>query len=421
MDAGAGPDTPPNDTSGGVLTGGAPVQNGTAVQPGTGMDTTPIYLMPAGLGMILLCFTVFLFFASMVVVVLRTWLRARNRTFGVDDGLMLVGLALFLSDAGIVCYDTFCGLGQTDSHIADQTQQTGIKFVMIWQLFYITSLLFIKASICTTLLRIAVKKTHRIALYVTIGVSIVMTLAGFIGTVTICRPLRATWTPDVGVCPREVLVSLNYMISAGAIVTDWACAVIPMFILWNAQMKRKVKISICVVLALGSIASASTFARLPYIQYYNHNDNFLFHVGNMVLWSVIEGGIGLVAGSLPMLRVYFKRWIGHSEKATTGPTGGLREWNLGGYGPTTNQRGRTFSSASRANRSNLHSTKTKTNGGKREWERLDEESMWSQQKEGILVEQTVDLEFEMEGLKESKLGGEIVKPDPIHDAMKNKI
>lgn len=47
----------------------------------------------------------------------------------------------------------------------------------------------------------------------------------------------------------------------------------------------------------------------------------LVKVGNIVLWSVFEGGIGLIAGSLPMLRQLLKRWIGSTNRtASAGPS-----------------------------------------------------------------------------------------------------
>jgi hypothetical protein len=152
---------------------------------------------------------------------------------------------------------------------------TGEQYVMIWQLFYVLSLAFVKISICLTLLRIAVERRHQWALYTTMGISISVALVGFIGDLSLCQPVSAQWNADGTCAPRSVNVSLNYTISAGAIVTDWACAIIPAWILWNAQMKRNVKLSVGIVLGLGSVASLSTFARLPYIRYYDGDEDFL--------------------------------------------------------------------------------------------------------------------------------------------------
>lgn len=209
---------------------------------------------------------------------------------------------------------------------------------------YFPSLALIKMSICVTLLRIATMRPHRLAIFATMGITVSVALVGFIGDLVICRPISDQWTAgaDGGNCaPRTTFVALNYTISIGAIVTDWACAIIPACIIWNAQMRRNVKLSVGIVLGLGSLASISTFARLPYLKYYGGNIDFLCmytptpihacirlrtvanwlftitdNVGFVILWSVFEGGIGLVAGSLPMLRRFFRQWIGTEARST---------------------------------------------------------------------------------------------------------
>lgn len=72
-------------------------------------------------------------------------------------------------------------------------------------------------------------------------------------------------------------------------------------------------------------ASLCTIIRLPYVKYYTRpNDNYLctsfaihhqsIHLtsqtdncAHIVLWSIIESGIGIIAGSLPSLRRVLKR------------------------------------------------------------------------------------------------------------------
>jgi hypothetical protein len=148
--------------------------------------------------------------------------------------------------------------------------------VTIWQLVYIVTLAFIKNSICITLLRIAIEKYHKWVLYATLTISTLVSVIGFIGVLTVCKPVEAQWEMTAAQCAsRSVIISLNYLISAGAIVTDWSCAIVPALILWKSQLKTKVKLSVGIVLGLGSLASLSTFARLPYLQYYGDFDNFL--------------------------------------------------------------------------------------------------------------------------------------------------
>lgn len=105
-----------------------------------------------------------------------------------------------------------------------------------------------------TLLRIAVEKIHRILVHGVIVMTCITSLIGFIGVLTVCRPVHAHWTPNVGECaPTSVITNLSYLVSASSIVTDWACAILPIFILWKTQMKTQTKISVAIVLTLGAV------------------------------------------------------------------------------------------------------------------------------------------------------------------------
>ncbi|KAJ4390106.1 hypothetical protein N0V93_007579 [Gnomoniopsis smithogilvyi] len=82
-------------------------------------------------------------------------------------------------------------------------------------------------------------------------------------------------------------------------------------------MKARLKASVCAVLALGIIASAATVIRLPYLRYYNILTNYYYNVANIVLWSIVECGVGILAGSLPSLRSLLKSWIDKSSKGSS--------------------------------------------------------------------------------------------------------
>lgn len=63
--------------------------------------------------------------------------------------------------------------------------------------------------------------------------------------------IRKNWTSTVpGTCrPPEILTGLAY--AAVSIVTDWVFAITPICLLWNVQMKLKIKIPVFIMLSLG--------------------------------------------------------------------------------------------------------------------------------------------------------------------------
>ncbi|KAF5710641.1 integral membrane protein PTH11 [Fusarium mundagurra] len=53
---------------------------------------------------------------------------------------------------------------------------------------------------------------------------------------------------------------------------------------------------------IAAMASLCTIIRLPYIKALSDPHHYLYNVAYIVLWSTVESGIGIIAGSLPSLR-----------------------------------------------------------------------------------------------------------------------
>lgn len=258
-------------------------------------------VQPKGLALATLVLTVFLFCTSIVTVLTRTWVRVSDRCFGLDDGLMLAGLVCgcraleqwfhsirFLlctqltSDVDLVhgrlrcCRSCYLHWPRHPRRRAESghdhggdegallrsawllwcsSSHTGLsQFVVLWQVFYVTALCCIKSAICVTLTRIATERFHRIIAVSIIVVTCATSLIGFIGVLTTCQPVAANWDPARGHCASPtVITDLSYLVSASSILTDWSAAVLPIVILWKAQMKTSVKLSVGVILGLGAV------------------------------------------------------------------------------------------------------------------------------------------------------------------------
>ncbi|RQM07997.1 hypothetical protein DH86_00003615 [Scytalidium sp. 3C] len=105
-----------------------------------------------------------------------------------------------------------------------------------------------------------------------------------------------------GSCNLKLDSDVSFFFSAVEILTDWSLAILPGILLWHIQMKAKVKLSVAVILGLGAFASCATIVRLRYLSLYSNPAEFMFSTGKIGLWSVIEEGIGIIAGSLHALR-----------------------------------------------------------------------------------------------------------------------
>ncbi|KAI3576205.1 hypothetical protein IWW34DRAFT_808118 [Fusarium oxysporum f. sp. albedinis] len=314
------------------------------------MAATPT-IEPHGLGLAQLITSIIFGILTTVVVFLRTFIRVKNGVFGADDTLMVIGYVGFI---------------------------TGMSRVTM-QLTFRQKIL------------IAVIPWHRVVAWMTLAMAVICAMIVFISLFVLCKPLSATWTGDGKWSPPSALAILACFVSASSILTDIICAALPALMLYKAQMKLATKVSISMVLGLGALASVATIIRMPFVLFYFHpNPDYLCqsflldsksqhrhcHVS---LWSTVEAGIGIIAGSLPALRKFVKRWITFDSTARqySPPKsyGGSH-----GLGITSH-----IGTASRVKGFNI--SRGVENDGKDHWEGLDDGSSVR----GIIV--TVDVEI----------------------------
>ncbi|KAH7109719.1 hypothetical protein B0J13DRAFT_516841 [Dactylonectria estremocensis] len=333
------------------------------------VDPLATTLTPHGIGLALFIISISFSVLSAIIIGLRCWVRIRDRIFGTDDALMLVGWVLFIGVVGIVCRGTFAGIGASDDRLNAHLLQDGWMYFWFILTFVCCSLIFVKGSICVTLLRIAVEKIYRIIIWATLVVSCISPFIVIIGLMAICRPISANWDRSAGECsPPIVITGLSYLVSATSVATDLICAILPGFMLYKAQMKRATKISITIILGLGVLASIATIIRLAYTSSsHGQPKNILQNVGKIFLCSVFELGFGIIAGSLPSLRRLLKGWINFGTTKNDSPA------QITSYRANTTK-GRTSRIGTNPGSRRFHTTIVTNGTGDRDWERLDDPS-----------------------------------------------
>ncbi|CAH0002143.1 unnamed protein product, partial [Clonostachys byssicola] len=312
---------------------------------------------PDGAGRTLRDISIAFLVLTWLIVILRMSVRISRKCVGADDWCMVGGLVLF----SVVCTTTimsaYNGIGAYDNQTSAETKQEGRKWFFLFQVFYCATTVPIKSSICIMLIRLTPFAIYRYILY---GVIIFSTLSAFatiVGILALCTPVARTWNVNLpGHCgPPEVLTRLGYFISASCIVSDWSCAIMPIFILWNSQMRWLMKISVGVVLALGVLyvhlcifeypepvctdtfsvsdrASTGNLVRFQYVIAYENTTNYYYGIAFIAIWSIVESGTGIIAGSAPALAPLIKHIpiIGRGFIIT--PEGGQqatkRRWRL---------------------------------------------------------------------------------------------
>ncbi|KAF6813172.1 hypothetical protein CMUS01_12896 [Colletotrichum musicola] len=191
----------------------------------------------------------------LVVVGLRVWVRAKLSTFGLEDHLMVAGVVSLIAFPSLRKYRSTPAAGYQHG------PQCHLYATVLWQILYVSGSLLIKASICATLIRIA---THRRFVYTLYGLITISAVSTFIATLAVlirCKPVAASWNSALGTfLPQTIIITLTYVVSVINIINDFAVAIIPIIMLWNVQMRRKLKIITTMVLGLGILQAENRTA-----------------------------------------------------------------------------------------------------------------------------------------------------------------
>ncbi|KAK8007322.1 hypothetical protein PG989_001312 [Apiospora arundinis] len=264
-------------------------------------------IAPAGLAAATLAVTVVLGALSIVTVTLRIYVRSSIKALALDDYLMTIGLLFFVACCTFTSMDVYSGLGHHDVAFTTGLSKDdsyfltvhAAKWLVFFQITYAWSLPFIKSSICWALLRFTTARRYVYPLWAVMIFSVGITFVGFVAVMVNCTPFAASWDPSGRIS------QISYVISAISVITDWACAIIPAFVIWGVEDEQEPQDHSDVY--PGFRASISTIVRLPYLQFYNVPTDYYYNVCNIVIWSIVECGVGIIAGSLPSLRPLLKK------------------------------------------------------------------------------------------------------------------
>ncbi|KAF2877697.1 hypothetical protein BDV95DRAFT_602061 [Massariosphaeria phaeospora] len=240
-----------------------------------------------------------------ITTILRVFIRVKTRAFGLDDYLMVFAYVVSIA-VGVF---TLIFINYGSGVLASNTTKYDVAQSKKWNLFagigYAVATAFIKLSICVMLIRIT-PRTKRSILYTIYGVMLLACCGALARTITFttrCKPMSAAWDLSLGTCSSAViLTNVSYFFAAVCILTDLICATIPIFIIWDVQLSVRNKTYIGMIMALGILASVATCIRIKYLVGYASQTKYLFGLSYIATWSEVEICLGIIAGSLPVMR-----------------------------------------------------------------------------------------------------------------------
>ncbi|RDW59044.1 hypothetical protein BP5796_11968 [Coleophoma crateriformis] len=183
---------------------------------------------------------------------------------------------------------------------------------MFWgsELGYIATTTLLKLALGTLILRVAMEQTHILIIRIVMFVSTVYGLAFFLVAMFQCHPISNFWNTldSANTCIAGRIISdLTYTHSAISVISDWILVALPIQIITASHLDRRSKIFAVCTIAFGAIGSTATIVRIPVIKILDSSKaDFLYTCVNLVVFSSVEGGVGLIAGNIVTLRPLFK-------------------------------------------------------------------------------------------------------------------
>ncbi|KAI1760064.1 hypothetical protein GGR53DRAFT_526557 [Hypoxylon sp. FL1150] len=260
---------------------------------------------------------------SLVTFAMRCGVRCfMVKNFGRDDWAMLFATISFV----LYCSCSLAGIHYgTGHHKSDLTNANYAQAAEFWWFCYLTycmTMILAKASIAFFLLRVAVRRIHVYIIYGAMALTFVTCLAFFFVTIFQCSPVSYFWDKytQTGTCvPDDVIIGLVYLYSACSIITDFTFALLPAWIISQLKLKPRTKLALIPLMAIGCVASSAVVVRCAYFSDLRDPD-FLYSTVDVALWSTVEQGLAISAGSLATLRPLLKQ-VGYKFGITTRPSG----------------------------------------------------------------------------------------------------
>ena len=206
-----------------------------------------------------------------------------------------------------------------------------------------------KLSICFLYHRLFQRagRSFKIALYGIIALISLYYLGAWIATIFQCVPVRSIWMKEVpGTC---INITLFFYVNAGFnIFTDCLVMALPVPIIYALHLPGRQKIALCLVFAVGLIATATSVVRIFTLNVRARGADPTWEIGGSTLWSSAEINTAIICACMPVLKgplqAVAPRLFGSrrgSSTAVTSRSGGTYDGGAGKGG-----RGRTFSSSS---------------------------------------------------------------------------
>ncbi|KAF4440938.1 hypothetical protein F53441_12157 [Fusarium austroafricanum] len=254
-----------------------------------------------------------------VFVGLRLYTRSQIlHSIGADDYLVVIALVFQILYSAFVTAGTKYGIGRKFADVGNPDAYfRAVELEIYSQVAGIMVIGIGKAAVGIFLLRIVRNKFQKAFIWAFLAGTAFITLFASVVVVVQCDPVQSTWDKRIeGKCWID-FSKVGLTVGSWFVVADFCFAILPWFVIWELNMKRKEKITVACGLSLGIFAGICGIVRTVALNGLNASE-YIYDTVDMLIWSATESTVTIMCSSIPVLRPLYVRFRYGSKGDSSG-------------------------------------------------------------------------------------------------------
>ncbi|KAI2464229.1 hypothetical protein F4781DRAFT_425700 [Annulohypoxylon bovei var. microspora] len=233
---------------------------------------------------------------------------------GSDDYLLVLTWVFQALFVVLMIVSSAYGFGQHTTDISSDDIRIATKIELMGQFAVSLAMGLSKTSVAMFLMRIIVAVRHKVILWFWIITIMAWSLLLAISCFAQCTPVEALWDTRIKIesCSLN-LTTIAFIMCSWSAAMDFFLAAFPWIVLWNLNMQRREKITICVSLSLGVLAGICGIVRTSGLAVLSQTADYLYATADSVMWTSSELTTTIICVSIPVLRPLWGKLVGRTN------------------------------------------------------------------------------------------------------------
>ncbi|KAH8700415.1 hypothetical protein BGW36DRAFT_357077 [Talaromyces proteolyticus] len=272
---------------------------------------------------------------STAAVILRIYTKARvTRSVQFEEYILMLCQLGNFAFTGVMIYAVQLGQGTHQWNISIAHVQRLIQLANIIEIIYCPTILGAKTAMVLQTRRFFVVNSrgkvywlHEVLLWTNVACYLALMLS----FICACVPRNKLWEPTI---PGKCVSSNGILIASSVlnVISDVAMLLLPLWVVKQLQLPRKIKIMLSAIFGTTVLASISSTCRLIYGVKLTHTEDFTWGIMPVGLWAVAEIASIIIASSFPMLPGFVKYIKDQARSGQGQSSSGKSNYNVSGPG-----------------------------------------------------------------------------------------